>query len=65
MNNANLNRFDVETANFPFITALFSYGWITKSSRLIRTARESEDNRQKYPSMMWTSLKIVYLWVML
>ncbi|MEI3797214.1 MULTISPECIES: Gldg family protein [unclassified Chitinophaga] len=63
MSNSNLNRFDVETANFPFITALFS--WLDYKQFPIDTHRpESEDNRVKVSLDDVDLLKIVYLWVM-
>lgn len=63
MSNANLNRVDVETANFPFITALFS--WLDYKQFPIDTHRpESNDNRVKVSLDDVELLKIIYLWVM-
>ncbi len=63
MNNAELGRFNIRTANFKFNTALF--GWFTEGQFPVDTTRpKSKDNRLKLSDSGLAALKIVLLWIL-
>lgn len=63
MSNSNLKRYDVQTANFPFITAIFS--WLDYKLFPIDAGRPSSLDKRVTVTLDGVDLlKIVYLWVM-
>jgi len=63
MSNSNLKRYDVQTANFPFITAIFS--WLDYKLFPIDASRPAApDKRVKVTLDGVEVLKIIYLWGM-